>query len=114
MKAGPARAGCALLAALFALLLISDFLVGQRTSALPKQAPVAKKAGETAPAPDQAGQEVVPGPRNPKERVGIYVFMAWLWISIIVLVFILRSKVKEADQLFEARYFNDEKHDLSG
>ena len=114
MKNKTARMKCVLLAVLFALLLASDFIRAQQASPPPQPAPAAKKALEAAPAPAKAGQEVVPGTRNPKERMGVYVFMAWLWISIIVLVYILRAKVKEADRLFDARYFKDEKHNHSG
>jgi len=114
MKRRTARMGCVLLAVLFTLLFAPDFIRAQQASPPPQPAPAAKKALEAAPAPAKAGQEVVPGTRNPKERMGVYVFMAWLWISIIVLVYILRAKVKEADRLFDARYFKDEKHNHSG
>ena len=114
MKRRTARVGCVLLAVLFALLLASDFIRAQQASPAPQPAPAAKKALEAAPAPSKAGQEIIPGTRNPKERIGVYVFMAWLWISIIVLVYILRAKVKEADRLFDAGYFKDEKHNHSG
>ena len=114
MKGRTARLGCGFLAVLFAFLIAPDFFGAQQTSPPPQPAPAAKKAVEAAPAPAKAGQEVVPGPRNPKERMGLYIFMAWLWVSIIFLVFVLRAKVKEADRLFEAQYFKDEKHDNSG
>jgi hypothetical protein len=113
MKGRTGRVGCVLLAVLFTLLFASDFIRAQQASPSAQPAPAAKKAAEAAPAPAQAGQEVVPGPRNPKERMGLYIFMAWLWISIIFLIFILGAKVKEADRLFEARYFKDEKHNHS-
>ena len=72
----------------------------------PQSVPPPKASLSPNPAPP--AQEVVPGPRTPKERMGVYVFMAWLWASIIVLIFILRAKVREADRLFEAGYFKDD------
>jgi hypothetical protein len=34
--------------------------------------------------------------------MGIYVFLAWLWMSIIILIFFLRDKIRESDRVFRA------------
>ena len=116
MKRGAIAVGAAFLAALVILLPGPVFLGAQQTSPATQPAPTETKAATTAPAEAAApaGQEVTAGPRNPKEQMGLYVFMAWLWVAIIVLVFILRAKVREVDRLFEARYLTGEKHGHSG
>lgn len=50
--------------------------------------------------------EVQPGPQDVVERVEIYVFLVWIWISIVVLIYFLRLKVKEADRLYELKYYD--------
>ena len=49
---------------------------------------------------------VQPGPQDVVERVEIYVFLVWFWISIVVLIYFLRLKVKEADRLYELKYYD--------
>lgn len=51
------------------------------------------------------GDKIVPGPASLKEKTGIYVFLAWMWLSILVLVFFLRLKVKEVDRLYRLEFF---------
>lgn len=79
---------------------------GLGAQASPPQSAPAPKAS-LSPNPAAPAQGVVPGPGKLKERMGVYVFMAWLWASLIVLIFILRAKVREADRLFEAGYFKE-------
>lgn len=54
-------------------------------------------------------ESVVPGPGNIQESTGIYVFIGWLWLSLGVLVYLLRLKIREADRLRDSRYFDPEK-----
>jgi hypothetical protein len=74
---------------------------------------------ETARVPAKpAGQEDVPGaqevepaetPSGPKditERVAIYVFLGWLWLSILVLIYALRLKIRESDRLNNFAFFD--------
>jgi hypothetical protein len=58
-----------------------------------------KEGTQAAPQPAKA-EEVRPAPMTPKERVGLYVFLGWLWLSIGFLLFFLRQKVREADRVF--------------
>jgi len=55
---------------------------------------------------NEAKTVVHPGPQDIVEKVGIYVFLAWVWISIVVLIYFLRLKVKEADRLYELKYYD--------
>ncbi len=54
-------------------------------------------------------EKIVPGPQNIKERTAIFVFLGWMWVSIAVLVYVLRLKIKETDRLYFSRYFSPEK-----
>lgn len=65
--------------------------------------------------PGQAQQEetaetaIHPGPQDIKERTAIYVFLIWIWSIIIVLIYILRKKIMEADRLHKLAYFDSPK-----
>ena len=58
---------------------------------------------------DETQQEIRPAPKDIKEAVGIYVFLGWIWISIFVLVFILRQKIKETDRIYRLKFFSSDK-----
>ncbi len=51
-------------------------------------------------------EEIVSGPQNIKERTAVYVFLGWIWLSIVVLVCYLRLKIKEIDRLYDLRFFS--------
>lgn len=60
----------------------------------------------------QVGEEegkIIPSPTNIKEGTAIYVFLGWAWLSILVLVFILRAKIKEVDRLYRIKFFSEKK-----
>ncbi len=44
-----------------------------------------------------------PAFRNIKEKVGTYAFLAWLWLVIAVLLYILNEQIKEADRRHRLR-----------
>lgn len=54
-------------------------------------------------------EKIVASPQNIKEETGIFVFVGWMWLSIFVLVFFLRLKIREADRLFRLKFFSGEK-----
>ena len=58
------------------------------------KAPV-EQAAVTAPA-----QEAAPAPRPPRERMAVYTLLAWVWLSIAALFWLLRLRVREADRVF--------------
>lgn len=47
--------------------------------------------------------------KNIKEETGTYVFLAWMWLSIAVLIWILRLKIKEAERLYHLKFFSPPK-----
>ncbi len=71
---------------------------------------------ETTPAPTatEEGQEaeaerIPPGPKDITERIATYVFLGWLWLSILVLIYALRLKIRESDRLHDLAYFDTDK-----
>ena len=60
-------------------------------------------------APEKASEKIIPGPQDIKESTGMYVFIAWLWLAILVLIFFLRLKIKEVDRLLEIRFLSEKK-----
>lgn len=54
-------------------------------------------------------EKIVPSPRNIRESTGVYVFLAWIWLAISVLVFVLNAKIREADRLFGLKFFPEKK-----
>ncbi len=58
---------------------------------------------------EESQEEIIPGPQNITESTGIYVFIAWMWLAIFVLIYILKLKVKEVDRLFEIQFISEKK-----
>jgi Na+/H+ antiporter NhaC len=54
-------------------------------------------------------EKIIPSPKNIKEQTGIYVFLAWMWIAIVVLIYILRLKIREVDRLLKLRFLSPKK-----
>ena len=52
---------------------------------------------------------IIPSPQNIKEGTAIYVFLGWVWVSVVVLIYFLRLKVKEVDRLYRSKFFSPEK-----
>ena len=61
------------------------------------------------PQAEEDAEKIVPSPANIKESTGIYIFLAWMWIAIFVLIYILRLKIKEVDRLNNLRFLSVEK-----
>jgi len=51
-------------------------------------------------------EKLIPSPKNIKEGTAIYVFVGWMWLSIFVLIYILRLKIKEIDRLYKIKFFS--------
>jgi hypothetical protein len=65
------------------------------------KAPAEKAAVEAAP------QEIHPTFLTPRERSAIPVFLGWTWLSIGVLLYFLRLKVREADRVYLTGLYED-------
>lgn len=57
-----------------------------------------KEADETSQEKEEKRQLLRPDFRNIKERVGVYAFIAWIWLVIAVFLYVLDEQVKEADR----------------
>ena len=54
-------------------------------------------------------EEISAGPRNIKEKTAVFVFLGWLWLSILVLIYFLQQKIKEVDRLQAMKFFEAER-----
>jgi hypothetical protein len=73
-----------------------------------EQRPTEEKK-EAAPQTETEEEKLIPSPKNIKEGTAIYVFLGWMWLSIFVLIYILRLKIKEVDRLFRLKFFSTKK-----
>ena len=64
---------------------------------------------EPPAAGDEVSEKIVPGPQDIKEAAGIVVFLAWIWLSVLVLTYFLVQKIKEADRLHRLKFFPPKK-----
>lgn len=79
------------------IFLLGSIVASGILEARVQEAPQAavKPAAATAP-----GQETPAAPRPARERMAVYVLLAWVWLSIAVLLGLLRLRVREADRIF--------------
>ncbi len=54
-------------------------------------------------------ETIVPGPKDARQATAIYVFLGWIWLSIGILIFFIRLKIKEVDRLHELGFFSKNK-----
>lgn len=57
-----------------------------------------KQEGENVREREENRQVLRPAFTNIKEKVGIYAFVAWMWLVIAVFLYVLNEQVKEADR----------------
>ena len=67
------------------------------------------KQEKTETTQEEVSEKIIPGPQGIKESTGIYVFITWVWLAILVLVYFLRLKIKEIDRLLEIRFLSEKK-----
>ncbi|MFQ6108085.1 MAG: hypothetical protein ACE5L7_00840 [Candidatus Aminicenantales bacterium] len=89
------------------ILLLIAFLLHGAAWCVTKQAVPGEKPQEKQV--EKEGKRIIPSPKNIKEKTGIFVFIGWMWISIIVLIFILKAKIREVDRLYLIRFFSSRK-----
>jgi hypothetical protein len=69
--------------------------------------PRLQEAPKAAAEPVADSREAGPAGRDLRESTGLFVFLAWMWLAIGVLVVVLGMKIREADRLHEAGFFMD-------
>jgi len=74
----------------------------QAQETLQKEQPQQAKTNQDTEPPEK----IVPAFKNIKEQTAAYVFVGWIWVSIIVLIYILGNKIKELDRLAGAKFFD--------
>jgi hypothetical protein len=89
-----------LLFILLGMLCVSLVLYASVWAQQPEQSP------ETQPEKEETEDVIKPAPKDIKEALGIYVFLGWIWLSIFVLIYILRQKIKEVDRIYRLKYFS--------
>ncbi len=90
-------------ALLFIFLFVVPIAWGGIFLSHPQQA--AEKIESSAPQQEEAPDKIVGAPQNIKQKTGIWVFVAWIWISVFVLIYFLRLKIAEADRLHRIRFY---------
>jgi hypothetical protein len=70
---------------------------------------VVEKKEASLPQKEETPEKIFGAPQNVKEKAGIWVFVAWMWISVFVLVYFLRLKIAEADRLHGIRFYSIKK-----
>lgn len=88
-------AACFGLMALMTLALVSS-LQAQQVSPSP--------GPQVSPEPE--AERVIPAPKDIRESSGIWFFLGWVWLSILVLAYFLRLKIREADRLYRLKFFS--------
>lgn len=58
---------------------------------------------------EPGGERIVPAAKDIRESTGIWVFLGWIWLSILGIVYFLRLKIREADRLFRMKFFSSPK-----
>ncbi|MGD2294383.1 MAG: hypothetical protein PVF22_00930 [Candidatus Aminicenantes bacterium] len=88
------------------LMVLAVFLGGVGP-ALAQQEPLGQQP--QAEPKVEVTETIVPAPKNIKEKTAIYIFVGWMWLSILVLIFFLRLKIKEVDRLHSLGFFSEDK-----
>jgi hypothetical protein len=65
---------------------------------------------KSTPQEKEEPEKIVVGPQDVKQKTGILVFVAWMWVSILVLIYFLRFKIIEADRLYRFRFYSAKKN----
>ena len=83
------------------LLLLAALWAGVWLEAGVQEAPPTSIKADTA----EPGQGHPASTRPAKERMGVYVILGWVWISVAVLLGFLRLRVREADRVHRMDFF---------
>jgi len=94
-----------LLAAFFFLLLLS--WIGVSYCSVEQDV---IQAQTSTPQEKEEPEKIISAPHDAKQKTGIWVFVAWMWISVFVLIYFLRLKIKEADRLYRLRFYSAKKN----
>ena len=51
-------------------------------------------------------EKIEASPKDIKEKITVYVFIGWMWLTIFALIYILKQKIKEEDRIFSYKDFS--------
>jgi len=57
--------------------------------------------------PEAPMQEIESGPKDVREKTELYVFLGWMWILILISLYVLHHKARQADALARYRFFEE-------
>ena len=93
-------------ASLALILALSLLLPALLSAASPQAAPQAAPAKTTAKVKAPPTPETIhPAFADLKEKTAVLVFLAWLWLIVGILVWLLRMKIREADRVHALRFY---------
>jgi hypothetical protein len=97
---------------LIALALVLALTMPALLSAAGSQAVAPQTAPQKAPATAAVKVKTPPTPETVhpayaslREKTAVLVFLAWLWLIVGVLAYLLRLKIREADRVYGLKYF---------
>lgn len=68
------------------------------------------QAQTSTPQEKEEPEKIAGTPKDAKQKTGIWVFVVWMWISVFVIIYFLRLKIKEADRLYRLRFYSAKKN----
>ncbi|MCJ7580616.1 MAG: hypothetical protein MUP98_08785 [Candidatus Aminicenantes bacterium] len=88
-------------------ILVSVFSIVQAEIISGREAPsLQQRQGDRV---ETDAEVIVSAPTDIKQATAIYVFLGWIWLSIGILIFFLRLKIKEVDRLHDLGFFTQDK-----
>jgi hypothetical protein len=91
-------------------LALAIVLPALLSAASPQAAPQAAPAKTAAKVKAPPAPEIIhPAFASLKEKTAVLVFLAWLWIIVAILVWLLRMKIREADRVYSLKFYPDPK-----
>jgi hypothetical protein len=90
--------------AAWSLIFLMGVPAGTAAAAITGPAGFQAQAQDTAEAGAEP-QTIYGAPKDIKQRIAIFVFLGWMWLSIGVLIYLLRLKIRELDRLDNLKYF---------
>jgi len=85
------------LAVILAFFILAAVSAIAYTSARPQET-----SHQSVKADEPAGLRA--GPQSPRERTAVYTLLAWVWLCVGVLLWIVHLMVREADRVFRMRF----------
>jgi hypothetical protein len=93
----------------FVLIILVGLILLNSLLSTPLWAQQSEQSPEPQTETEETQEVIEPAPKDIKEAIGISVFLGWMWLSIFVLIYILRQKIKEVDRIYRLKFFSSDK-----